>query len=297
MRHLLLCLALLVPAYAESALYRQALEKYQHQEYQEALPLAEAALRQQSSDPECIHLYGLVLAALRRLEPAEENLRKAAALAPDQSAFQFDLGYLLHQEKRYSEALPLLKRAVELDPENLMARFMLARTYVLSFHELKIPNFVELTLEQLNYIAKRNPRFPGVHHHLALVYINTGEQAKARDELKTELAYYPQNTQARVELGETLIRLNDYRGAIRELNIAAGQAPRVHSIYYALAKAYKANGQNAQALEAASKCVELNPRFADAQYLLAQLYRDAGQAESAKRHFEAFRELKNQTGP
>jgi tetratricopeptide (TPR) repeat protein len=300
MRKFLPCLlagAFFCFAWAQPNRYQEALDKFQRGQHQDALPLAEEALRENQNDAARIHLYGLILAALRRLEPAEENLRKAAAMVPDQSAFQFDLGYLLHQEKRYGEALPLLKRAVELDSDNLLARFTLARTYVLTFHELQIPNFVELTLEQLNFIAKRNPRFPGVHHHLALVYINTGEQAKARDELNRELQYHPENIQARIELGETLVRLNEYPQAIEQLNIAAKQAPQAHSAYYALAKAYKAQGQKAQALEAARKSVELNPRFADGQYLLGQLYRDSGQADLAQRHFETFRQLKNQPGP
>ncbi len=47
---------------------------------------------------------------------AEENLRKAIALVPDQPGFVYDLGALLHEEKKYSEAVPVLKRAIELDP-------------------------------------------------------------------------------------------------------------------------------------------------------------------------------------
>jgi tetratricopeptide (TPR) repeat protein len=181
---------------------------------------------------------------------------------------------------------------VELDPENLTARMMLARSYVFSYHELQITNFVELTLEQLNYIAKKDPRFPGVHHHIALVYINSGEPGKAVDELSTELRYYPDNAQARLELGETLLKLNQYHKAVEELVVAARQAPQVASIPCALAKAYKAEGQPGKALEAARKCVELDPQFAAGHYLLGQLYRDANQPELARQQFELFQQLK-----
>jgi tetratricopeptide (TPR) repeat protein len=201
------------------------------------------------------------------------------------------------KNKQYAEALPLLKQAVELDPENLMARFMLARTYVFSYHELQIPNFVELTLEQLNFIVQKNPRFPAVHHHLGLVYINSGEPAKALEELNTELRYYPENAQARLELGETLIKLNKYQKAEEELRIAAKQAPRMAAIHYALAKAYKAEGQTPNALAAARRCVELAPQFADGHYLLGQLYRDANQPELAKQHFALFRQFKYPNAP
>jgi predicted Zn-dependent protease len=287
--------ALTAPAQRNA--YQEALEKYQNKRYQEALPLAEEALGADRNNPASLHLYGVILASLDQFFLAEENLRKAAALAPDQPAFEYDLGALLHQEKKYVEAVPVLKRAVALDPENLTARMMLARSYVFSYHELQIPNFEELTLEQLHYIVKKNPRFPGVHHHIALVYVNSGEPAKALEELNTELRFYPENAQARLELGETLLKLNQFRKAADELLIAAKQAPQMPAIQFALAKAYKADGQTAKALETARKCVELDPNFADGHYLLGQLYRDSNQPELARKHFELFRQLKGPNSP
>ena len=186
----------------------------------------------------------------------------------------------------------MLKRAVELGPENLTARMMLARSYVFSFNQLKLPNFVDLTLEQLNYITRKNPRFPAVHHHLALVYINTGDLAKAQGELNTELRLFPENAQARLELGETLLKLNENHKAVDQLQIAAKQAPQMAPIYYALGKAYRADGQAAKALDAVRRCVELDPQFPNCHYLLGQLYRDLNQPEQAKEQFELFKQLK-----
>lgn len=284
-------------ALAQRNLYQEALEKYQGKQYQGALRLAEEALQEDGNNPACFHLYGSILAALSQFYLAEDNFRRAVALAPDQPAFAYDLGALLHQERKYQEAAPVLKRAVYLDPENLMARFMLARTYVFSYHELQIPNFAERTLEQLNYIVKKDPRFPAVHHHLALVYINSGEPAKALDELNTELRLYPENAQARLELGETLLKLNQYHKAAEQFLIAAKQAPQMPAIQYGLAKAYKAEGETLKAVAAAERSVELDARFADGHYLLGQLYRETGKPELARQQFELFRQLKNGAAP
>jgi predicted Zn-dependent protease len=278
--------------FAQRNFYQEALEKYQSKQYAEALPLAEKALGEDRNNPAYFHLYGSILAALDQFYLAEENLRKAVTLAPDQPAFQYDLGTLLHQQRKYAEAVPMLKRAIELDPTNLTARLMLARCYVFSYHELQIPNFVDLTMEQLNYIVKKNPRFPGVHHHIALVYINSGEPAKAIEELTTELRYDPADTQVRLELGETLLKLNQNQKAAGELLVAAKQAPQMPAIQFALAKAYRADGQIAKALEPARKCVELDPQFADGHYLLGQLYRETDQPDLAKQQFELFRQLR-----
>jgi predicted Zn-dependent protease len=279
-------------AFAQPDPYREAFEKYQGKQYDQALSLAGQALQADRNNPDYLHLYGSILAALGQFHSAEEYLRKAAALAPDRPQYEYDLGALLHQERKYAEAVPVLTRAVELAPENLTARMMLARSYVFSFHELKLPNFVDLTLEQLNYIVKKDPRFPAVHHHLALVYINAGEPARALEELNTELRYFPGNAQARLELGETLLKLNENRKAVDQLQIAAKQAPQMPPIYYALGKAYKADAQPAKALEAVRRCVELDPRFAICHYLLGQLYRERNQPEQAREQFELFQQLK-----
>ena len=287
-----LAVCLVLPAFAQQNFYQSALDKFQQKQYEEALPLAERALADDRNNPTYIHLYGAILAAMDQFYLAEENLRKATTLAPNERAFAYDFGALLHRERKYAEAVPVLKRAVALDPENLTARMMLARSYVFSFHELQIPNFEELTLEQLRYIVKKDPRFPGVHHHIALVYINSGEPAKALEELNTELQFYPTNAQARLELGETLLKLNQFHKAAEELRAAAQQAPQMAPIAFALAKAYRADGQTAKAVDAARRCVELDANFADGHYLLSQLYRDANQPEQAREELERFRQLK-----
>lgn len=282
----------LANAIAQQALFESAVEKYVAKQYDPALALVKQALHEDGDNPAYLHLYGSILASLGRLDAAEESLQKAVELAPDNPSYVFALGSLLHQQRRYANAVPVLKRSVSLDPRNLTARMMLARSYVFSYHELKLPNFVELTLEQLNFIVTKEPRFPAVHHHLALVYINTGELAKALAELNAELQIFPGNAQARLELGETLLKQNENRKAADELLIAAKQAPQMPPIYYALGKAYKADGQADKALDALRHCVELDPQFASCHYLLGQLYRDRNQPEQAKRQFELFQQLK-----
>ena len=272
--------------------YKEAVQDYQSKQYDQALPLAEQALQTDKNNPAYLHLYGSILAATGRLDAGEEYLAKADAAAPEQPTYAYDLGALLHSERKYPQAVPVLARAVKLAPDNLVARMMLARSYVFSYNQLKLPNFVDLTLEQLNYIAKKDPKFPAVHHHLALVYINTGDLVKAREELNTELRLFPQNAQARLELGETLLKLNETRKAIDELPIAAQQAPKVPPIYFALGKAFRADRQPAKAVDALRKCVELDPQFPTCHYVLGQLYRELNQPEQANEQFELFRRVK-----
>jgi protein O-GlcNAc transferase len=278
-------------AFAQQDSYNKAVESFQRKQYDHALGLAEQAL-QTNHNPATLHLYGSILVALGRPNRAEDYLRDAATAAPDNRQYAYDLGALLHNERKYPEAVPVLKRAVDLDPENLVARMMLARSYVFSYHELKLPDFVHLTLAQLNYIVRKDPRFPAVHHHLALVYINSGDLVKAEAELRTELRLFPGNAQARLELGETLLKLNQNKRAIEQLLIAAKQAPQMPPIFFALAKAYRADGQATNALDAARHCVDLDPQFPTCHYLLGQVYSGLNQPDQAKEQFELFKQLK-----
>ena len=275
----------------------EAAQSFRQKQYSQALSLAGKSLQKDADDVACLHLYGAILATLGRPAEAEEYLAKAAAKEPDQPAYVSDYGRLLHDEKRYAQAVPVLRHAVELAPDNLSSRMMLARSYVFSFNELKIPNFVELTLEQLNYIVAKDPRFPAVHHHLALVYINTGDLEKAEQELRAEARLSPRNAQVRMELGETLLKRNETKSAIQELEIASKEAPGIAPVFFSLGKAYRADGQQEQALAAVQRCVQLDPGFPTCHYLLGQIYRDLNEPEKAREQFGIFQQLKPPSGP
>jgi tetratricopeptide (TPR) repeat protein len=275
-----------------SAFYQEALEKYQSKNYPAALAAVRRALQEDSNNAFYHHLCGMTLAALQQFKEAEENLQKAIALKPAEANFHYDYGYVLYQEKKYDQAVPVLKQAVDLDSENLMARFLLARTYVSSHRSLHIGNFSQLALEQFEFIAKKNPHFPSVHLHMAKIYSNNGDQEKALLELTTELELFPKDTQARVEMGELLVKIGQSDKALEHLLQAEKEAPAVPLVHYTLAKAYREKSQRAEAIRSAQRCLELDPEFADGHYLLGQLYQETGQTELARRELELFQEKK-----
>jgi tetratricopeptide (TPR) repeat protein len=285
------CLLLCPPAFTQSNDYQQAVQRYEKKDYTSALSLEERALQQDKNDARWRHLYGLTLAALGRFPEGEDNLRRAVASEPQQATFCYDLGYVLYQEKKYAEAFDPLKRAIELDGDNLQARFLLGRVYVSAYPVLGNPDFIRLSLEQFEFIAKKDERYPLVHYHLALLHGFEGKLPEEREELLAQLKYYPHDVEARVELGEVLLKMGQTRNALDQLLRAEKQAPEMSLVHFDLAKVYRRTHQTAQALEAARKCVELDPQFADGHYLLGQLYRETDQPELAQREIERFHQL------
>jgi tetratricopeptide (TPR) repeat protein len=284
-------LLLLAPQQSPSprSLCDQALEHYRTKDYATAVNASSQAVQQDAGDAACQHIYGLSLAAVGRYTEAEQHLNQAIALKPTVGDYHYDLGFVLYQQKKYEASVPVLKRAVELDGENLMARFLLGRTYVSAHRSLLLGNFSKLALEQLNYVAKKNPRFPTLHYHIGLIYSNDGAIEKAIQELKLEIQYQPSNAQARVALAELQLKKGELEAAMQQLQLAEKAAPSVSLVHYTLAKAYREQGRLDKAIEAAEKSVRLDATSADAHYLLGQLYRENGQGEQAQHELELFK--------
>src|ERR1700730_13372206 len=85
-------------AFGQRDLYQEAVEKYKSKQYDQALDLAGQALQADRNNPDYLHLYGSILGSLGRFDSAEENLRKAAAIAPDQPLYAYVRGALLHNQ-------------------------------------------------------------------------------------------------------------------------------------------------------------------------------------------------------
>ena len=93
----------------------QALEHYRANNYAAAVNAASQAVQQDASDAPCQHILGLSLAAVGRYGEAEDHLNRAITLRPKAGDYQYDLGFVLYQQKKYEASVPVLKRAVELD--------------------------------------------------------------------------------------------------------------------------------------------------------------------------------------
>jgi tetratricopeptide (TPR) repeat protein len=277
--------------------YDQAIQEYRQKNYPAALSAAKRALQQNPKNPASHHIYGLALAALEQFGEAEKALQQAIAIKPGEANYHYDYGYVLYQQKKYDDALPPLKRAVELDGENVMARYLLGKSYVLCADSLRIPDFSRLAFEQFTFIASRKPHFPTVHLHLGIIYANAGDQEKALAEFAKELESFPKSVQAHLEMGEILLKRGDTDKAVEHLIEAAAGAPAMPAVHYQLAMAYRKQARNEDAVKAAQRCVELDPNHAEAHYLLGQIYRQTGQPDLARQEMKLFQELKKNETP
>src|SRR5918992_902547 len=70
--------------------------------------------------------WGLLALRQKNFDPAADRLERARSLAPDNGDIQYLLGLLESSRGRTIEAIAALRKAVELDPNNLFAVYKLA---------------------------------------------------------------------------------------------------------------------------------------------------------------------------
>src|SRR6266480_1665138 len=70
--------------------------------------------------------WGLLALRQRNFDPASERLERARAIAPDSDQIYYLIGLLEKGRGRSPEAIAALRKAIELNPKNLIATFALA---------------------------------------------------------------------------------------------------------------------------------------------------------------------------
>jgi predicted O-linked N-acetylglucosamine transferase (SPINDLY family) len=94
-----------------------AVQLYHAGRLEEALPLAEQAVREAPSNPDAHKVLGLVNFHLSRPKLAEQHYRKALALNPGDTQVRLFLAHALSVTNRSGEAIPLLEAAADLAPD------------------------------------------------------------------------------------------------------------------------------------------------------------------------------------
>lgn len=291
---------------AESRHYREASELYEKQQTLMAMLAAQRAVEEDPGNADHLFLYGLILTDLKQFSEAEVQLRKAVSLRPDSAEFHYRLAALLLQEKMEwkatlgldrrdtstrvvrgteQEALDALEAAVKLDPGHFKARLHLGRNYYEHNRHLKARRQFEAVLE-------KDPGYPWLHYHLSMLHSNRGDVQAAIRELEKELELHPEHSQARLELGEWLVKIGRFESGLAHLSQTKQDEVHPVDLNYAIAKAHRGLGNPEQALAAARKCLEMDPEFSDAHYLLGQLYRETGQTELARQSMQTFQRVK-----
>jgi len=173
------------PSNAE-ARYHLGRVRYQLNDFDAAIAAFQEVLRQQPGNEKAEYNLGLSFEGKNETQTAVACYRKAisldhAALVPDEQPY-LDLGSLLSRLNRPTEAIPMLKRAVEIKSDSDKAHYELAKAYLAASQYENARMEAETAIRQ-----KANAS--SYHYLLGRIYTKLGrtepaaEQYRLTDEL------------------------------------------------------------------------------------------------------------------
>ena len=163
------------------------------------------------SDAEADAWLGDLLAHMNRQEEATARLEKALAAKPDLALAHVSLGTLQVRQGKTAEGMGYLKEAQALATANERAHFAYASNLI-----AQTPRDTD-ALRQARSALERaiviRPNYTEAKLLLGYVYLVSNEAVAARDLLAPLVQSEPTNHRAALQLGQTLLSLNDPDGA------------------------------------------------------------------------------------
>ena len=183
-------------------------------------------------------------------------------------------GFLLIEDKQVQEGITKLQRAAEISDENAALNLYLgehyfrrgkckrARTYLTRAHEA-LPDDVRVSLL------------------LGLACADDGEVEQAKDLLREAMRQGGPSFAGHYGLGWLFVNEKNWRGAIGEFKraLTARPSPEAH---YVLGCLYYELNRDDLAVRHLRKAVQMDDKYAEAFYLLAQIYERTGRKELAQ---------------
>jgi tetratricopeptide (TPR) repeat protein len=165
------------------------------------------------SDAETEYYLGDLLLHLNRLQDAEMHLTAATSKAKEFAPTQASMALLRVRQKKYDEALNLLKTTAEADSKNPMIAFYYAYVLERGDAENGFANVSEDRTETIRTYAKKSielaPQFVEAYGLLARVDLNSGQHLDEVEEtLKKALASAPGREDFQIWLAQAYLRTN-----------------------------------------------------------------------------------------
>jgi len=178
-----------------------------------------------------------LLADDHRDQQAVPLLQQLIVKDPDAPFAYALLGQCFVSLKQYSQAIPMLRKAVQMRPDMTITHFHLAGAF------LETKDFDEAA-EEFEIVVARMPAFEEAHQMLETAYAQAGRIPEAIKECEKVLDSDPDDYGTNLLLGRLLVRAGDPAAALPRLKKAASLQPKASEPRLILADAYAKLGRN-----------------------------------------------------
>jgi len=208
--------------------------------------------------------------AIDQPEKAIEYYQAYLTMYPDSASAYNNLGRVYMQMERWQEAVPVLKRAIELDPDTMPTYYSLNEVYVDHLGELDAA--IALSQQQITY----NDQIEFPYSFMGWSFLGKGDYSAARNAFEKALALNPRNAVHLFRIGYTYRSQGRYSEARDAFLKALVVDPSYYGAHYDAGVASQLMGDTAGAhahfIEYRRRIDELikrNPRYANPYLSLA----------------------------
>lgn len=179
------------------------------------------------------------------------------------------------RDRRFDDALPILRKVLADDPPNAFATLVLGSAY------LGMERYAQAIEQYRRYLALV-PTSASAHQWIAICHLRLRDQDAALREARAALAIDPHFSDARVLMAGILAGRGDYANAIAQLRTAVDTDPAKPMIRLDLAKVLAEAGEAAAAEAEYRAVLELQPGDGAALTGLGALYASEGHLDRAE---------------
>ena len=309
------------PADAEAYAHLGFLEARQ-EHYKQAIPLYRKALALNPAMPGLRLNLGLALFKGGELKEAIQTfvplLNSEPTSSPEAQRLTALVGIAKYGVGDYAGAIPYLKSATAVDPQNLQFRLLLAHSCLSTrqfqcvldeYHEILMLNAESAeadmlagealdeihqpaaAIEQFRAAVKANPKEPNVHFGLGYLLWTQNQFEESAREFQAELANVPENAQALAFLADSDLQLDRAADAMPLIEKAIKIDPGLARAHLDLGILYSDSGRREDAIRELKTAVRLSPEDPSPHWRLARLYQAAGNKTEANLEFQKTSDL------
>jgi tetratricopeptide (TPR) repeat protein len=264
---------------------------------------------------------GVVYARTGRLEEAVTVYLRAGQLQPGSPRVLQNLAMAYLRQEAYSQALAVIRRLMEADRQNPIARDPRLLHHLLSGYlrerpaEETMPAVQALLAElpaattslircklyaeqerfeegaaECRQALRLDPQLPGAHLALARILVEQSDPT-ASEQLAAAIRENPSDAETLYDLGVALLQEDRAAEAAVYLERSTQMDPRLWAGFFQLGSARLRLDQPAAAVPPLRKATELKPDSFSAYYLLGRALIDAGMVEEGRRVMDQVRTL------
>lgn len=248
--------------------------------YADARPRLETALRLNPQDTDAEKFLANDLMKLGDLEGAAVHLRKVANRKPEDQETWYLLGEVYMQLSQRA-----LSKMNAINPDSELVHEM-------SGEIMESMKNYDGALFEYKKAADMASKKRGIHYKLGNVYWTISQWDAATEQFQAELANDPRNCKAHALVGDILIdQKTKFEEGIEEENQALALCPELTQAEVDRGRALLKLNRNQEAVKDLEAAERATPDDASTHFFLAQAYRSLGQARQAQQEMQIFSKL------